>query len=72
MNPELAGLIRHALTMLGGILVTKGYSDSTVMESIVGGFVATIGVLWSLYAKRGTSGEAAKVADKVAADVPKI
>lgn len=65
MNPELAGLIRHALTMFGALLVGKGYSDPTSMEAIVGGLAAVLGVAWSLYAKRGTSMEAAKIADKV-------
>lgn len=67
MNPELAGLIRHALTMFGAVLVTKGYTDATVMDAIVGGVAAVVGVAWSLWAKRGTSTEAVKIADKVEA-----
>lgn len=65
MNPELAGLIRHALTMIGAVLVTKGYTDATAMEAIVGGVAALVGLAWSMWAKRGTSAEAVKIADKV-------
>lgn len=65
MNPELAGLIRHALTMVGAVLVTRGYTDATAMDAIVGGVLAVVGVAWSMWAKRGTSTEAAKIADKV-------
>lgn len=65
MNPELSGIIRHILTMVGAVLVAKGYGDAVGMESIIGGAMAVLGIAWSMYAKRGTSTEAAKIADKV-------
>lgn len=65
MNPELAGLIRHGLTMAGSVLVTKGYTDSTALEAIIGGIMAVVALCWSYWAKQATNSEAVKIADKV-------
>lgn len=46
------GLIRHALTAGGGILVAKGYLDAGQMDLIVGSLVTLIGVGWSIWAKK--------------------
>lgn len=52
MNEALAGLIRHALTTVGGVLVAKGYLDSGTVEAVAGAVVTILGVVWSLVAKR--------------------
>lgn len=52
MNEALAGLIRHALTTVGGVLVAKGYLDSGTVEAVAGAVVTILGVIWSLVAKR--------------------
>jgi len=45
------GMIRHALTIMGGFLVAKGMLEEGVMQEIVGGIMAAIGTGWSWYAK---------------------
>ena len=53
MNVEaLGGLIRHALTVLGGYFVASGGIDQPTMEGAVGAIMTLLGVGWSLYAKR--------------------
>lgn len=54
MNKDIVlGLIRHALTSIGGaIIVSKGFSDSATVDIIVGGLVAAIGVIWSVMDKK--------------------
>lgn len=48
----ILGLIRHALTAGGGILVAKGYVDSGGVETVVGAAITLIGALWSVWDKR--------------------
>lgn len=57
----ILGLLRHALTAGGGILVAKGYLESATVETIVGAIVTMAGALWSVYDKKknaltGTNG----------------
>ena len=47
----LLASLRHLLTAIGGILVAKGYTDSSTVEAIAGSLVAIIGVLLSIHAK---------------------
>lgn len=47
MNPVVLGYIRHALTVVGGYLVSKGYTDSSTSEALIGGVIALIGVIAS-------------------------
>lgn len=48
----ITALVRHFLTMLGGGMLAQAGADPTSVESIVGGFAALAGVLWSLYEKK--------------------
>jgi hypothetical protein len=53
MNSEvLGGIVRHILTALGGILVTKGYVEAGQVELIVGAVATLAGVAWSIFAKK--------------------
>ena len=53
MNQEMIlGIIRHILTIASGAVVVKGYTDESTATTIVGGIVAFIGVVWSIWAKR--------------------
>lgn len=53
MNQEMVlGVIRHILTIVGGVVVTKGYADTATVTTIVGGVLAAIGVGWSIWTKR--------------------
>ncbi len=44
---QIYGIIRHALTVLGGALVTKGYIDDALLIEGVGAVMAIIGFVWS-------------------------
>lgn len=48
---QILGIIRHALTFVGGILVTKGLIDDGMVTELVGGAVTLIGGIWSVIAK---------------------
>lgn len=52
---EILGIIRHLLTALGGVLVTKGVVDSGTVEAVVGGLLAIGGAVWSVYHKKQTA-----------------
>ena len=52
---QIAGLVRHLLTTVGGILVAKGVVDETSMVTVVGSLATIIGVAWSIYTKRRVS-----------------
>jgi hypothetical protein len=53
MNKEtILGIVRHILTTAGGVLVTKGVTDDSNAQAIVGGIIAAIGVIWSIVQKK--------------------
>lgn len=51
MTEAVAGIIRHALTFVGGLLVTKGYLDPSMVEQAVGAIVTIVGLGWSIHLK---------------------
>lgn len=53
MSDATQTLIRSALKIGAGILVTKGYTDSSTSEIIIAGFVALFGVIWGLVHRTG-------------------
>lgn len=52
MNPVAAGLIRHGLTLVGGIVIAKGYADEAAVTAIIGGLTTIIATVWSVWEKR--------------------
>jgi len=49
MNKEqVLGLIRHALTFIGGVLVIKGLSSEANVEETIGSVMTAVGFLWSV------------------------
>lgn len=40
----LLSLVRHTLTGVGAVLVTRGYADSATIEAIIGGVLAIVGL----------------------------
>lgn len=48
---QIYGLIRHALTVLGGAFVTKGYIDAEIVPEVVGAVMTLVGVVWSYQSK---------------------
>jgi hypothetical protein len=47
MHPVLLGQIRHVLTLLGGVLVAKGYGSPEDLEIWIGLVLSLGGALWS-------------------------
>lgn len=53
MNGEqIAGLVRHILTVAGGGLVTAGVLDEQGLVLASGAIATLIGIVWSVIAKR--------------------
>jgi hypothetical protein len=68
MNDQVAGIVRHVLTSLGGALVAGGYLTSEEWTAIAGALAVLIGVIWSILAKRATG--AAKTGAQKSAPPP--
>jgi len=49
---QVLGIIRHTLTFVGGILITKGLLDETMVTELVGGICTLTGAIWSIIVKR--------------------
>lgn len=51
MGAILAGLIRHAVGMLGGVLVAKGLGDQNTATELVGALTTLAMTGWSIWEK---------------------
>jgi hypothetical protein len=51
MSEQIAGFIRHTLTLVGGIAVAKGLMDEQTMLEGIGILMSVIGFVWSFKAK---------------------
>ena len=49
---QVLGIIRHALTFVGGIFVMRGLVDETIVTEIVGGTITLTGAIWSIISKK--------------------
>jgi hypothetical protein len=49
---QIMGIIRHALTFVGGIFVMKGLVDEPIVSEIVGGVMTLTGAIWSIVDKK--------------------
>ncbi len=49
---QVGGLVRHALTTLGGYMVAKGFVDEATMIELVGAAMTFIGFGWSWLIKK--------------------
>ena len=47
-------LVRHGLTILGGVFVSKGVIDSTDVETIAGAGAIVAGIVMSVFNKRAS------------------
>ena len=55
MKKEMVlGIIRHTLTFVGGILITKGLIDESTLQTLVGSSITLIGAIWSVIDKNKT------------------
>jgi hypothetical protein len=48
---QVLGIVRHTLTFVGGILITRGLIDETAVTEIIGGVITLIGTVWSVIDK---------------------
>jgi hypothetical protein len=48
---QLLGIVRHAVTFIGGILVMKGLIDDSLVQEILGGVTTLAGAIWSIVDK---------------------
>jgi hypothetical protein len=48
---QILGIVRHSLTFIGGILITKGLIDESILNELMGGVIALTGAIWSIVVK---------------------
>jgi|TARA_R110002126_G_scaffold213076_1_gene359617 hypothetical protein len=48
---QILGIVRHALTFIGGIVVMKGLTDETAVTEIIGSVMTLTGAIWSVISK---------------------
>jgi len=51
MKEKTLGIIRHALTFLGGVLVTQGVLDDAMFMELFGAVMTLVGGVWSVIDK---------------------
>lgn len=67
LNRDVAlGLLRHALTTYGGVLLGGGVMDADTFDLAVGALVTLAGVVWSVVEKKMAAKRAAAKEDAVA------
>jgi len=49
---QILGIVRHALTFVGGIVVMKGFIDEATVTEIIGGAMTLTGAIWSIINKK--------------------
>lgn len=49
---QVLGILRHALTFVGGILIMKGLVDEALFTEISGGIMTLVGAIWSIIDKK--------------------
>jgi hypothetical protein len=49
---QVLGIVRHALTFVGGIVVMKGWAEEGVVTEIIGGAMTLTGAIWSVIIKK--------------------
>lgn len=54
---QVLGVVRHGLTFVGGLLVTKGLMDTGMVEEVMGAVITLVGAVWSVVVKNKTVSE---------------
>lgn len=49
---KMLGLVRHALTVVGGVLIAKGYLEESQMNELIGAALTLFGTGWSVASKK--------------------
>ena len=50
-SEQIKGFVRHTLTLVGGLLVAKGFIDEQTMLEGVGVVMSVVGYIWSFKQK---------------------
>jgi hypothetical protein len=58
MKEKTLGIIRHALTFIGGVLVTQGVLDDALFMELFGAVMTLVGGVWSVIDKKKATAEA--------------
>ena len=45
---QVLGIIRHALTFVGGILIMNGLASEEITEEAIGAVLTAVGSVWSI------------------------
>jgi hypothetical protein len=48
---QILGLVRHGLTFIGGIVLSKGLVEESTLTEIIGAISTLIGAIWSIIEK---------------------
>lgn len=48
---QILGLVRHGLTFIGGIVLSKGLIEESTLTEIIGAISTLIGAIWSIIEK---------------------
>lgn len=51
---QVVSIVRQAMLFLGGYLVTKGWTDSATLQTVVGALITLISSGWAIYTRRNT------------------
>ena len=46
------GVARHLLTTFGGVLITKGLIDESMLPELIGSLTTLTGIIWSVIEKK--------------------
>jgi len=49
---QVMGLVRHALTFLGGVLIAKGLASEGQIGEMIGAAATLVGTVWSVLTKK--------------------
>jgi hypothetical protein len=49
---QVFGIVRHAMTAIGGIFVFKGLLDESMLQELIGAALGLGGVIWSIVSKK--------------------
>lgn len=52
---QVLGIIRHALTFIGGIFVIKGIATEAMTEEVIGAVMTAVGAVWSFIKNKPTT-----------------
>lgn len=52
VKEQVLGLVRHALTFVGGLLIAKGLLSDSNATDLIGGLMTVVGTVWSVLSKK--------------------